>query len=112
MHKAIQQLLEHFDLANLKEWIEVIVPLTQVILILLLALGAIQLAARLLTLLKTHLSNRSESIEDQKRIETLAPERDLGDVEFAHPANIGTVATPINCEGPKERPARGTRRTP
>lgn len=72
MHKAIQQLLEHFDLANLKEWIEVIVPLTQVILILLLALGAIQLAARLLTLLKTHLSNRSESIEDQKRIETLA----------------------------------------
>jgi len=72
MHKALHRLFEYLDWPYLRDWLEVIVPICQIILILLVALLTIRVAKRLLQTLKRHIKNRSENIEDQKRFETLA----------------------------------------
>jgi len=72
MKKVLDHLLRQWNLEYLQNWVDLMVPTIQIILIVLLAISVKALANKLTKALETHLRQRSQSIEDKKRVQTLA----------------------------------------
>jgi len=72
MNKALHQLFQHFNLSYLENWIEIIVMGVQVLLIILIAMIIKGILNKLLRALESHLKSNSNSIEEKKRVKTLA----------------------------------------
>jgi small conductance mechanosensitive channel len=72
MNKILHQLLQRFDMIYLEEWVDIIAPAIVVILIFFLAIITKALFNRLTRTLENHLKNRADSLEEKKRVQTLA----------------------------------------
>lgn len=72
MKKILDHLLRQWGLDYLQNWIDLIIPALQVTLIILFAVALKALANKLTRALEAHLRQRSPSIEEKKRIQTLA----------------------------------------
>jgi moderate conductance mechanosensitive channel len=72
MNKILHQLLQRLDMVYLEEWVDLIAPAIVVILIIFLAIITKTLLNRLTRSLETHLKKRADSLEEKKRVQTLA----------------------------------------
>ena len=72
MKKVLDHLLRQWNLEYLQNWIDLMIPALQVILIVLLAIALKALANKVTRALESHLRQRSQSIEEKKRVQTLA----------------------------------------
>jgi moderate conductance mechanosensitive channel len=72
MNKALQQLFQNLNLSYLENWIELIISGIQVLLILIIAVIIKIVSNKLLKALENHLRANSPSIEEKKRVKTLA----------------------------------------
>ncbi len=72
MNKALQQLFQNLNLSYLENWIELIISGIQVLLILIIAVIIKIVSNKLLKALENHLRTNSPSIEEKKRVKTLA----------------------------------------
>lgn len=72
MNKILHQLLQRLNMIYLEEWVDLIAPAIVVILIIFLAIIIKALLNRLTRSLETHLKKRADSLEEKKRVQTLA----------------------------------------
>jgi small conductance mechanosensitive channel len=72
MKKVLDHLLRQWNLEYLQNWVDLMIPALQVMLIILLAIALKALANKVTKALEAHLRQRSQSIEEKKRVQTLA----------------------------------------
>ena len=71
MHKAIEQLLQEYNLSNLAHWLDLAWPIIQIIVVVAAALITKSIIIRATRLIAIEVQKRGTSIEEQKRINTL-----------------------------------------
>lgn len=71
MHKAIEQLLQEYNLSNLAHWLDLAWPIIQIIVVIVVALITKSIIIRTTRLIAMEVQKRGSSIEEQKRINTL-----------------------------------------
>lgn len=72
MKKILDHLLKQWGMEYLQNWVDLMIPAIQIILIILLSIALKAIANKITRALETHLRQRSQSIEEKKRVQTLA----------------------------------------
>ena len=72
MKKILDHLLRQWGLEYLQNWVDLMVPSLQIILIILFSIALKAVANKVTRALEAHLRQRAQSIEEKKRVQTLA----------------------------------------